>query len=187
MGRLIRTLAEEKNHEISVVIDDTEAGLSAAELADKLRGVDVAIDFTMAEAVRRNVEACVLAGVPLVEGTTGWNDQRAEIERIVREGLGAMVFGGVEHERLQLNAALPEVRQTLGDLLIAQELGGTARNYRRALDLDQRHGRPACGACATGQHAAHAGFACLRLTAGTSFSTEPTTLTPAVGCTTEGP
>ena len=93
MGRLIRTLAEEKNHEISVVIDDTEAGLSAVELADKLRGVDVAIDFTMAEAVRRNVEACVLAGVPLVEGTTGWNDQRAEIERIVREGLGAMVFG----------------------------------------------------------------------------------------------
>ena len=93
MGRLIRTLAEEKNHEISVVIDDTEAGLSAAELADKLRGVDVAIDFTIAEAVQRNVEACVLAGVPLVEGTTGWNDQRAEIERIVREGLGAMVFG----------------------------------------------------------------------------------------------
>ena len=93
MGRLIRTLAEEKNHEISVVIDDTEAGLSAAELADKLRGVDVAIDFTIAEAVQRNVEACVLAGVPLVEGTTGWNDQRSEIERHVREGLGAMVFG----------------------------------------------------------------------------------------------
>ena len=93
MGRLIRTLAEEKNHEISVVIDDTEAGLSAAELAPKLTGCDAAIDFTTAESVRRNAEACVLAGVPLVEGTTGWNDQRAEIERTVREGMGAMVFG----------------------------------------------------------------------------------------------
>ncbi len=56
-------------------------------------GVDISIDFTVAEAVRRNVEACVTAGVPLVEGTTGWNDQRNEIERIVREGMGSFVFG----------------------------------------------------------------------------------------------
>lgn len=93
MGKLIRTLAEEKGHEIAVVIDDADAGLSAADPAGKLAGADVAIDFTIAEAVRRNVEACVLAGVPLVEGTTGWNSQRDEIERLVSEGNGAMVFG----------------------------------------------------------------------------------------------
>ncbi len=93
MGKLIRTLAEEKGHEIGVVIDDADAGLSAAEFADKLKGIDVAIDFTTAEAVRRNVEACVLAGVPLVEGTTGWNASRGEIEQLVRDGSGAMVFG----------------------------------------------------------------------------------------------
>jgi 4-hydroxy-tetrahydrodipicolinate reductase len=93
MGKLIRTLAEEKGHEITAVIDDGDAGLSAAELAAKLTGIEVAIDFTIAGAVRRNVEACVLAGIPLVEGTTGWNDERAEIENIVRDGNGAMVFG----------------------------------------------------------------------------------------------
>lgn len=93
MGKLLHTLAEEKGHTVVVVIDEADAGLSAAELAGKLRGVDAAIDFTTAEAVRRNVEACVLADVPLVEGTTGWNEQRTEIERSVREGLGAMVFG----------------------------------------------------------------------------------------------
>lgn len=93
MGKLIRTLAEEKGHEIAVVIDDADAGLSAADLAGKLKGVDVAIDFTTAEAVRRNVEACVVASVPLVEGTTGWNTDRVEIEQIVREGKGAFVFG----------------------------------------------------------------------------------------------
>ena len=93
MGKLIRILTEEKEHEIAAVIDDADAGLSAAELSQKLIGCDAAIDFTTAEAVRRSVEACVLAGVPLVEGTTGWNDQRSEIERHVREGLGAMVFG----------------------------------------------------------------------------------------------
>src|SRR5262245_24815823 len=93
MGKLIARLAEEKGHEIAAVIDDADAGLSAKELAEKIKGADVAIDFTIAEAVRRNVEACIVAGVPLVEGTTGWNGQREEIERIVREGMGAFVFG----------------------------------------------------------------------------------------------
>ncbi len=93
MGKLIHRLAEEKGHEIAVIIDDADAGLTAAELAEKLRGVDAAIDFTTAEAVRRNVVACVAAGVPLVEGTTGWNGQRAEIESIVSNGNGAFVFG----------------------------------------------------------------------------------------------
>lgn len=93
MGKLIHRLSEEKGHKIAVVIDDADAGLPAAALAEKLRGVDVAIDFTIAGAVRRNVEACVAAGVPLVEGTTGWNAQRDEIERIVKNGNGSMVFG----------------------------------------------------------------------------------------------
>lgn len=93
MGKLIRTLAEENGHEIAVVVTDADAGLSAAELAEKLKGSDVAIDFTTAEAVPRNVEACVAAGVPLVEGTTGWNAQRADIEQIVSNGSGAFVFG----------------------------------------------------------------------------------------------
>ena len=37
--------------------------------------------FSIAEAVKRNVEACLLADVPLIEGTTGWNNQREEIEK----------------------------------------------------------------------------------------------------------
>lgn len=93
MGKLIGTLAEKNGHEIAAVIDEMDAGLSAAELAAKLEGADVAIDFSVAEAVRRNVEACLAARVALVEGTTGWNAQRDEIERLVREGMGAMVFG----------------------------------------------------------------------------------------------
>jgi 4-hydroxy-tetrahydrodipicolinate reductase len=93
MGKLIRRLAEEKGYEITAVVDEADAGLSAAELADKLNGSDVAIDFTTAAAVRRNVEASVLAGIPLVEGTTGWNDELPEVERWVRDANGSMVFG----------------------------------------------------------------------------------------------
>ena len=93
MGRLLRTLAEEKGHGVMVVIDDADASLSAGQLAAKLNGVDAAIDFTNAEAVKRNVEACMTSGVPIVEGTTGWNGQRREIKQIVSDGNGSMVFG----------------------------------------------------------------------------------------------
>jgi 4-hydroxy-tetrahydrodipicolinate reductase len=93
MGRLIEQLAKEAGDEVSAIIDEADANSSAEEVAKKLRGADVAIDFSSADAVRRNVEACLLAGVALVEGTTGWNSQRAEIENLVRDKSGAFVFG----------------------------------------------------------------------------------------------
>ena len=93
MGKLIGTLAENKTHEIVVVIDESDAHRSAEELAEKLKGVDAAIDFSIAEAVRRTVEACLIADVPLVEGTTGWNDDKEAIKNLIQEKNGAFVFG----------------------------------------------------------------------------------------------
>ena len=93
MGRLIEMLATEKGHEISQTIHESDADLSATALAEKLKGSDVAIDFSVVDAVRRNVEACVLSSIPLVEGTKGWNAERDEIEKSVNENGGAMVFG----------------------------------------------------------------------------------------------
>jgi 4-hydroxy-tetrahydrodipicolinate reductase len=93
MGKLIKTLAENKNHEIAVVIDESDANLSAEELAKKIKDIDATIDFSIAEAVKRNVEACLIANVPLVEGTTGWNDEKETIRNLVEEKQGAFVFG----------------------------------------------------------------------------------------------
>jgi 4-hydroxy-tetrahydrodipicolinate reductase len=93
MGKLIKTLAENKNHEIAVIIDRKSSDLSAEELAERLKDVDAAIDFSVAEAVARNTRACLLAGVPLVEGTTGWQAERKALEAMVAEAGGAFVFG----------------------------------------------------------------------------------------------
>jgi 4-hydroxy-tetrahydrodipicolinate reductase len=93
MGRLIETLAENKNHEIAAIIHESDANLSAEELAEKLKGADAAIDFSAAEAVERNVRACLIAEVPLVEGTTGWNATKKDIKSLVAESNGAFVFG----------------------------------------------------------------------------------------------
>jgi 4-hydroxy-tetrahydrodipicolinate reductase len=93
MGKLIARLAREQADEIYVEIDETAAELSAQELAEKLKGADAAIDFSVAQAVRKNVEACILANVPLVEGTTGWNSEIENIKKIVVENNGAFVYG----------------------------------------------------------------------------------------------
>ncbi|MEJ7847960.1 MAG: dihydrodipicolinate reductase C-terminal domain-containing protein [Pyrinomonadaceae bacterium] len=93
MGKLIKSLAEDKGHEIIAIVDESDANLTAELLALKIGGADAAIDFSTAEAVRRNSEACVLAGVPLVEGTTGWNGEIDAVRAIVEEKNGTFVFG----------------------------------------------------------------------------------------------
>ncbi len=93
MGKLIRILAENKNHEIAVVIDESDADSSAEQLAEKLKAAEVAIDFSTAEAVGRNAAACLLAEIALVEGTTGWNAEKDAIKSLVEQSNGAFVFG----------------------------------------------------------------------------------------------
>lgn len=93
MGRLIEVLARRKNHNTVVVIDQESVLFSADDLANVLRVADVAIDFSVAEFTKRNVEACCTAGIPLVEGTTGWNSQLEEIRSVVKENDGSFVYG----------------------------------------------------------------------------------------------
>ena len=93
MGKLIDGLATQKAHEISIIINEDDSGKSAGELADVLKGSDAVIDFSDAGAVRRNVEACLLAGVPLVEGTTGWNAEMAVVRALIEDKNGSFLFG----------------------------------------------------------------------------------------------
>ena len=95
MGKLVQERARQEGWEIGAVVTSADAGLDAAALAPKLRGHDAAIDFSRANAVLRNATACARAGVPLVEGTTGWQDHESEVRRAVEQaaGGGAMIYG----------------------------------------------------------------------------------------------
>lgn len=93
MGKLIETLAKNKNYEIVAIIDEADANLSVKDLAEKLKSADAAIDFSIAEAVKKNVEACCLADISLVEGATGWNSELENIKQFVSENNGSFVFG----------------------------------------------------------------------------------------------
>lgn len=93
MGSVVIARARAEGHEVGAVIASPEAEVGQRKLAALLKGHDAAIDFSVGKAVFGNAAACVLAGVPLVEGTTGWQeDERATLQHVGDAG-GAMVYG----------------------------------------------------------------------------------------------
>ena len=93
MGQLVAKLAREQNHEVVAAFSSKDATRTTDQLSAQLSECDVAIDFSVAAAVPRNIELCMLAGVPLVEGTTGWKIDRNELVRTVEEADGALLHG----------------------------------------------------------------------------------------------
>ena len=75
------------------------AGLAAAghevlgvEVGDEMPGgAEAAVDFTQPDAAVANIERCLDQGVPVVVGTTGWEDERERIDAAATER-GIAVF-----------------------------------------------------------------------------------------------
>jgi 4-hydroxy-tetrahydrodipicolinate reductase len=79
------------------------------ELVDSSQDADAAVDFTRPEAVEENVRTCLEDGVPIVVGTTGFDQER--VDALARER-GLPVFfapnfalGGVLMMRFAAEAA----------------------------------------------------------------------------------
>ena len=89
MARVVEAQARAAGLDIGVVVTSR----NAADAIRLLPGHTAAIDFSTPAAVIDHVTAAVAAGVPLVEGTTGWQDDAAEVRRIVTDGAGALIHG----------------------------------------------------------------------------------------------
>lgn len=93
MGQLVEKLAGDAGDQVGIKLTSNNADQDVDEVAAMLRRHDVTIDFSVGPAVLRNVEACAIAGVPLVEGTTGWKDHESRAKEIVTQHGGALVYG----------------------------------------------------------------------------------------------
>ena len=93
MGRLVEQQAEAAGDQVGVKITTSDSDQGIDELSAMLRRHDAAIDFSVGSAVLRNVEACAIAGLPLVEGTTGWKEQEARAKEIITENESALIYG----------------------------------------------------------------------------------------------
>jgi 4-hydroxy-tetrahydrodipicolinate reductase len=93
MGQLVAARARSEGHEVALALSSRDGARPPEDVVEQLRAVDVAIDFSAGPAVVRHVEACARAGVPLVEGTTGWGDELERARAIVLEHDGALLYG----------------------------------------------------------------------------------------------
>ena len=90
MGQAIAALAPEHDFEFAILESkDVRRGGVTREL---LKGADVAVEFTAAEAAPSNIRGCAAAGCPVVSGTTGWDAQRSAVEDDVRGSEGALLW-----------------------------------------------------------------------------------------------
>lgn len=71
MGKAIEEIAVQRGHVIIMKIGSSNRDEMTKE---NLQRADVVIEFTNPDVARENVMDCLRAGVPVVCGTTGWNE-----------------------------------------------------------------------------------------------------------------
>ena len=84
MGRLVESLAHEFDFDVAGTIDHRSASAAWPD-------TDVAIDFSVGEAVPNAVARLAAAGTPVVIGTTGWQHAEASVRDVAsRAGIGVV-------------------------------------------------------------------------------------------------
>lgn len=89
MGKAIEEIAVANGHTIGLKIDlDNAADLCA----EKLVGIDVAIEFTGPHSAFDNVMKCLTLGVPVVCGSTGWLEKFEEAKAFCLSQNGTLIY-----------------------------------------------------------------------------------------------
>lgn len=86
MGKVIEKIAISRGHKISAVINSA----NPIESVD-FSNTDIAIDFSTPATVVEHIHFMLDLKIPLVVGTTGWNDQLAEISKKTNQTNGALL------------------------------------------------------------------------------------------------
>ena len=89
MGKAIEEIAEDRGHTIGhkININNTQA-LKFINSED----IDVAIEFSQPDAAFENISYCLNHKIPVVCGTTGWLDRKAEIDALCKEKNGSFFY-----------------------------------------------------------------------------------------------
>lgn len=89
MGQLIGQLSESRGHSIAGKINiDNRDELDSLDAST----IDVAIEFSQPEAAVENIKWALERGIPIVSGTTGWLDQKPELEQLTLDKNGAFFY-----------------------------------------------------------------------------------------------
>lgn len=92
MGRLIEQLAPEHDFEVKARLSSENNLNGKAINAEAFAGIDVAIEFTNAEAAPQNLKRLAESRVQSVSGTTGWLNSLSDVSRAVNEAGTGLVW-----------------------------------------------------------------------------------------------
>jgi 4-hydroxy-tetrahydrodipicolinate reductase len=91
MGRSVQAALDARGHTVAAMVGSHENAGGAALVPARLTGVDVALEFTTPATAPANIARLLAAGVPVVSGTTGWEDQLPSLAALARARLGALL------------------------------------------------------------------------------------------------
>lgn len=103
MGHMIEQCAKKNGHEVVATIgtfaDDASYKVASGDenaivRAVKSNGAEGIIEFTNPSSVIANIKALLPLGLPLVVGTTGWNDKYEEIAALAKQVGGTIMTAG---------------------------------------------------------------------------------------------
>ena len=122
MGSLVAALSGEYGFDVAGWVDEQNA-----DRPDEWAEADVAVDFTVAEAVPDNFSRLAARGLPVVIGTTGWGAHEARVRAEAAErgvgvvaapnfALGVVLFGAIVARAAALMAARHDAGAWLNEL-----------------------------------------------------------------------
>lgn len=86
MGKIIDEIAQKRGHEVVARLKETPT-------AENLNNPDVVIEFSLPEVAFDNIKTCLENNIPVISGTTGWLENKAEIEKIAVDNNTAFLYG----------------------------------------------------------------------------------------------
>lgn len=124
MGHMIEDIAVDRGHEIVLRLnidnleDFTQHNISKA---------NVAIEFTGPDSAYENVKQCIQFGIPVVSGSTGWNNKIADIQELCLErggsflhtsnfSIGVNIFFALNRQLAKLMASHPEYEVSMREI-----------------------------------------------------------------------
>ena len=134
MGRVVEEVAEAGGHEVVARIDLDENPPDQQLTPEKLKGAEVAIEFTVPEAAVSNLERIAACGIDAVSGTTGWFDRLDEVRRTVEIAGTGLIYAPNFSLGVQVFFRLARLAAGLCDRLDEYDVYLTEAHHRHKLD-----------------------------------------------------
>lgn len=135
MGKAIEVAAIERGHQIGFK-SNSETPLTVEDL----NSVDVAIEFSKPELAVKHIQLAMENNTRLIVGTTGWNNQLEQVQSLVSEKSGSLLYASnfsigvnilfeINNRLAELMADYPEYQASIEEIHHVQKLdapSGTA-------------------------------------------------------------